>query len=233
MSTTKILIGIGIITGILISVGVYFRLSQPGKEGEVVTAKSEASLTTEPLTDLAKYDFIRESLIRALEASMSAVNKRIDDLSKKQTTTSTGVPPLTTATIVTSSAPAATTTPTVKTMYIPMGYGGSSVATTDFESIGATEIAINPSDYPGYKQMVFEANLRIFQGNGQGSARIYNKTDGTAVLNSLVSTTSQDYATKTSSGFTLTGGSKTYVVQLKSTTGYSVDLQLTRLRIDF
>lgn len=233
MSTSaKILIAVGILAGVVISVGVYLRMSMPTKDNPASAAVVSDPLTTsqQPLTDVAKYDFIRASLIQALEASMAAVNKRIDDLAKKQTTNTTGVTALTTTTVPVT--PAASTTSAIKTLYIPLGYGGSSTRTTDFESIGATEIAINPSNYPGYKQMVFEANMRIFQGNGKGEARIFNKTDGTAILNSLVSTTSQDYSTQTSGGFTLPGN-KTYVVQLKSSTGYAVDLQLTRLRIDF
>ena len=81
--------------------------------------------------------------------------------------------------------------------------------------------------------MVLEVNFRIFQGNGTGEVRLFNKTDGTGVTNSSLSTTSQDYSTKTSSGFTLAGGSKTYTVQVKSSTGYSVDLQWSRIKVEF
>ena len=94
------------------------------------------------------------------------------------------------------------------------------------------KVIIDTANYPGYKSMTLEVNFRIFQ-NGTGYVRFANKTDGTSYANSELSTTSNDYATKSSGTFTITSGSKTYVVQAKSTTGYSVDLQWSRIRVDF
>ncbi len=170
----------------------------------------------------------KAEILRIIEATVSAVNKRIDSVAGKQQTQPVSL-------IQSSSAPSSITAPTTgaKSNYIPVGYGGSGTASSDFGNITGQEVTISTADYPGYKQMVFEASFRIFQGNGTGEVRLFNKTDGTAVLNSTLSTTSQDYATKTSTGFTISGGSKTYVVQAKSSTGYSVDLQLTRIRVDF
>lgn len=159
-----------------------------------------------------------------IDSALEPLKKQIDDLSKQKSTTT-----------VVTQAPAAQTSSSSspKTLYIPIGYGGSGSSTTDFATVLGHEVTINSADYSGYKQMVFEPNFRIFQGNGKGEVRLYNKTDGTAVLPSVLSTTSQDYSTKTSSGFTLSGGSKTYTVQTKSSTGYAVDLQLTRVRVEF
>lgn len=231
---SKTLILVGVLVAVLVGIAVFVNRTMMARI-EVPEESPTTSLNTPvtKTTDVSQYDFLEQRYVRILEASLSAINKRIDELAKKQTTVSTVNPNVYTV-VTASTAPAAsTTTSNIKTLYIPMGYGGSSSATSDFESISSTEISINPNDYPGYKKMVFEANFRIFQGNGTGEARILNKTDGTAVLASSVSTNSQDYSTKTSNGFTLPGGSKTYVVQLKSTTGYSVDLQLTRIRVDF
>lgn len=170
----------------------------------------------------------KSELLDILDTSISAVNKRIDDLARKQQTTpltNQTQPPPTQTTTTTSSGP--------KVSYIPIGNTGSGASSTDFVSLSGHEVTIDPAKYPGYKQMVLEANFRIFQGNGLAEVRLFNKTDGGAILGSLVSTTSQDYTTKASGGFTLASGSKTYTVQVKSTTGYSVDLQTTRIRVDF
>lgn len=167
----------------------------------------------------------RDEFLSILEASVSAINLKIDNLSKKVSSQPTTTQPVTSTTTTSSSG--------AKTVYIPIGYGGSGSSSTDFGTVSGHEVTIDPGSYSGYKQMIFEASFRIFQGNGTAEVRLYNKTDGTAILNSNLSTTSQDYVNKTSNGFTIAPGSKTYVVQVKSSTGYSVDLQLTRIKVDF
>lgn len=170
----------------------------------------------------------RGELLEILESSISAVNKRIDELPKVSQTT-----PVTNQTQSSSTQTTTTSSTGPKVAYIPVGNTGSGNSSTDFSSVSGHEVTIDTGSYPGYKQMVLEANFRMFQGNGTGEVRFYNKTDGTAVTNSTLSTTSQDYATKTSSGFSIASGSKTYTVQVKSSTGYSVDLQWSRIRVDF
>ena len=170
----------------------------------------------------------RDEFLEILEASISAVNKRIDELPKVSQTT-----PVTNQTQSATTQVTTTSSTGPKTSYIPVGNSGSGTSSTDFSSVSGHEVTIDTGSYPGYKQMVLEANFRIFQGNGTGEVRLFNKTDGTAVINSTLSTTSQDYSTKTSSGFNISSGSKTYTVQVKSTTGYSVDLQWSRIRVDF
>ena len=203
------------------------QISLPGSLTQTDTGSKELpkELVTEP--SLSKDEFIRilEASVSALNEKISSTNKKIDDLSKQVSAQPVSSTAITTSTTTTSSGP--------KTLYIPIGYGGSGTSSSDFGTIIGQEVTINVFDYPGYRQMVFEANFRIFQGNGEAQVRLFNKTDGTAVSGSGISSTSQDYSTKTSGGFTLPGGSKTYTVQTKSTTGYSVDLQLTRIRIDF
>lgn len=171
----------------------------------------------------------REEFLEILESSISAVNKRIDELPKvSQTnpvTNNTQSASTQTTTTSSSSGP--------KVAYIPVGNAGSGTSSTDFSSVSGHEVTIDTGSYTGYKQMVLETNFRIFQGNGTGEVRLFNKTDGTGIIGSTLSTTSQDYATKTSSGFTIASGSKTYTVQVKSSTGYSVDLQWSRIRVDF
>lgn len=116
--------------------------------------------------------------------------------------------------------------------YIPLGSTGSSQA-LDWTSLATFEAEINSDDYTGYSSMYLEVNMRSFQGNGKAFARLSNKTDGTAVGNSEVSTTSSDYTTLTSSGFKLLGGKKTYRLQLKTLTGYAADVQFARIKVTF
>lgn len=226
-----------IFAAIVASVVVVFLILVRMKVSQVTPVSQASKSVGQKLADVtgnfgakeipAEVPFTKAELLKVLEASISAVNKRIDAVAGKQQTQPVSL-------LQASSAPAAPTITTgPKSIYIPVGYGGSGTVSSDFGTITGQEVTINTADYPGYKQMVFEASFRIFQGNGTGEVRLFNKTDGTGVLNSTLSTTSQDYTTKTSSGFTLTGGSKTYVVQAKSSTGYSVDLQLTRIRVDF
>jgi len=170
----------------------------------------------------------KDEFLEILEASISAVNKRIEALPKVNQTQ-----PVTNQTSSSQTTTTSTTSTGPKVAYIPVGNSGSGTSSTDFSSVSGHEITMDTGSYPGYKQMVLEVNFRIFQGNGTGEVRLYNKTDGTGIIGSTLSTTSQDYATKTSSGFTLASGSKTYTVQVKSSTGYSVDLQWSRIRVDF
>lgn len=190
---------------------------------EATSSKVDLSKSMEQDIVTANQDTGFQTSMSALEDKIKTLEKKIDELSKKQTTQP----------VVSTQTTTPTTQVGAKSVYIPIGYGGSGSSSTDFGTVSGHEVTIDPASYSGYKQMVFETSFRIFQGNGTGEVRLFNKTDGTAILGSVVSTTSQDYSSKTSSGFTLPGGSKTYTVQTKSSTGYSVDLQLTRVRVDF
>ena len=216
-------------TGVLIAIvaGLIFGLSKLNVSPKVEQVKEKVGETiTQPRELPAEPSLSKSEVQSMIDSSLQSLQKQIDDLSRLKSVAPVVVqPPVSSSQTTSSSGP--------KTLYIPIGYGGSGTSSTDFGTVSGHEVSINPSDYPGYKQMVFEASFRIFQGNGKGEVRLFNKTDGTAVLSSVVSTTSQDYSSKTSSGFTLPGGSKTYTVQAKSSTGYAVDLQLTRVRVDY
>jgi hypothetical protein len=179
--------------------------------------------STESKTSLASSSLTKGEMLQILEASVSALQLQITALKRSS--------PVTPITNLTQTTPPTNSGP--KIAYIPIGYGGSGASSSDFVSVSGQEVIIDPSSYPGYKQMVLEANFRVFQGNGTGYVRLFNKTDGTSITSSQISTTSQDYSTQASSGFSLPSGSKTYDVQVKSTTGYSVDLQLAHIRVDF
>ena len=154
-----------------------------------------------------------EARVKTLETSMVDLVTRVTALEQKSTTI--------TSTTSTSKAPS----------YIPLGWVASSNSTS-WVSISGQEFTINTADYPGYTSMEFEISLRIFQ-NGQAFARLEDKSAGTSILASEVSTTAQTYTWLTSSKFQLPAGSKTYRLQLKSLTGYSADVQNARIKVNF
>lgn len=224
----------GVVLGLAAGVGavMFFSRESVKTANQTVTEKLAEASSTGP-TNIDQYDFLRSEFEKILEASFSAINakidstnKRIDDLSKTKTSAVTTIQPSTSTTTTATSVGA-------KSVYIPIGTGGSSTSTTGYESIGVQEVTIDTANYPGYKSMVFEAYLRIYQGNGTAFARLQNKTDGTAISGTEISSTSQDFGIISSGTFTLPSGSKKYTVQLKTSTGYSADLQTARIRVDF
>ena len=221
--------GIAVLVGILIAILARFNVVNVNQSVKKVIPTELGDFKTSSPREVPKEPSLtRAELADIIEASLSAVNKRIDDLAKNKQTlpVSSQITPTTAPTTSTSTSSGP------KVSYIPIGYTGSGTYSSDFGAISGYETTIDPANYPGYKKMVLEANFRIFQ-NGTAAVRLFNKTDGVAIINSDLSTTSQSYTTVTSSGFTLAGGSKTYTIQVKSTTGYAVELQWARLRVDF
>lgn len=229
MSKTVLLLG-GLIMALVASIGIFARiaLSPDAKKslGSVIPKElPETGTNTFPREVPSDVPLTKKELLKILEASISAVNKKVDAITQRQPVSALSTAtPAPTSTTTTTSAP--------KTYYIPIGNGGSVASQTE-TAVTGHEVTIDAGNYAGYKQMVLEANFRIFQGQGTAEVKLFNKTDGTTILNSSVSTTSEDYVTKTSSGFTLPSSSKVYVIQAKSSTAYFVDLQWTRVRVDF
>jgi hypothetical protein len=208
-------------------------LSDKGESDSLTAFSATSSTDSASETSLAlptPKDSSVSERVKTLEASVDILNKKVDALTLNLSRIAGP-----SASPVTTPNPTTTTTSsnTAKSIYIPIGFGGSSTATSDFESIGSQEVTIDSGNYSGYKQAVLEVNFRIKDSNGTGEARLFNATDGTALLGSVVSTTSSTFATKSSGAFNLSSGSKKYTLQLKSTTGYSVDVQLARIRIDY
>lgn len=154
-----------------------------------------------------------ESRVKALETTVADLQLRVNRLS----------PP----------APVSSQPSLKVPIYIPLGWYGAATSYTDWSTLSPQQIAINTADYPGYSNMQFEANLRVFQGNGIAYARLYDQDDKTAIADSTVSTSSQDYTWLSSSAFRLPGGQRNYVLQLKTSTGYEASLQNARIRINF
>ncbi len=115
------------------------------------------------------------------------------------------------------------------TVYIPLGSGGQISSSTDWISLNTFQASVDPSQYPGYKSMQLEVNLRLNQPGGTLYARIYS---GSSVDSSQVSTTSTSSSLQTSSTFTLSG-SKTYTLQAKSSDGTQAFIDNARIKVNF
>jgi hypothetical protein len=118
------------------------------------------------------------------------------------------------------------------TVFIPIGIGGSSTG-TDWTVINTQEIEIDTSEIPGYLAAFLTVELKVKDGNGKAFARLFNVTDNTPIYSSEVSVSNSDFTPITSGSFTLATGKKKYRLQLKSLTGYQVDVQLSKLKISF
>jgi len=154
--------------------------------------------------------------LKTLEASISAVNKKIAEVEKKIPTSTT------------------TQSTGAKVAYLPIGVSGASTSLTDFETItSGQEIYLDPVDFPGYKNMRLQAYIKVLSGNGKTFARLYNPTDGLAILDSEISTTNENFTLVESGTFRLPSGKKLYKIQLKSLTGYEASVQLARIKVEF
>lgn len=124
-----------------------------------------------------------------------------------------------------------TTTGAKTPLYIPFGSGGSSSA-SDWNSIANYQISLDPADYPGYSSMQMEVNIKLPDLVGTAYARLYNSTNSTAISNEL-STTSGNFVWLNTNTFTLPSGSKTYQLQLKSSSGKTIEVQSARLKVNY
>ncbi len=128
-----------------------------------------------------------------------------------------------------SSAPAASSAKS--TIYIPLGSGGT-VQSVDWTPLNTFQISLDPSQYPGYSSMQLEINMRLVQPGGTLYARLYNNSSS-SVTSSEVSSTSTNSSVYSSSKFSLPTGSKTYVLQAKTSDGSQAFLDYARIRVNF
>src|SRR5258708_2517917 len=117
-------------------------------------------------------------------------------------------------------------------LYIPLGSGAAS-SSLSWETSDAVQVTIDPSQYPGYSSMQLEMGLRVYQGNGQAFARLYDVDDSQAIFNSDVNSANQDYTWVSSNSFRLPAGSEKYKLQLYTNTTYEASEQNARIKVNF
>ncbi len=129
-------------------------------------------------------------------------------------------------------APAQTASSQQSVVYIPLGSGGGPWANKDWYSTPEYQVLLDPANYPGYKGMYLEVTYKLSEQTGTGSVRLYNSTDN-SVTSGQVDTTSSSFGLYTSSSFKLPTGSKNYALQVKSTDGKNLFIQIARIRVNF
>ena len=152
-----------------------------------------------------------ENRIKILETSVLDIQTRIKALEAAKTTS---------------------TTTSTSDSFIPLNWSGATTS-TDWNSITSQVISINPADYPGYKSMKFEVQLKLSGTGGRGYARLFNQDDNTAVTLSEASS-GEAVSTWVSSGsFTLPNIRKSYYLQIKSTNTYETQVQNAQIRVSY
>lgn len=150
------------------------------------------------------------SAVDSLSASVTELKARVSALEKNPTSGSSG-----------QSA-----------VYIPLGSGGGPWNNQDWYSLNEYQVALDPANYPGYSGMSLEGVFRLTSAVGTASLRLYNSTDGSAI-SPEISTTSTTSSLKTSASFKLPAGSKTYILQVKSSQNQDVLIQSARIKVSF
>lgn len=153
--------------------------------------------------------------LSSLQASLSALQARIEDLETSEP-------------LLSSPAPAAISSN--QTAFQPQNIylGSAYTISTDWVDTPAA-VQLNAGDYPGDVHAVFEANLSIV--GGEVWARLKNKTTGAILSVTEIFNNSAIAVWKSSGNWQLHSGNNNYVVQLKSSSGETANLSSARIRI--
>ncbi len=181
---------------------------------EVPKTLPVATVTPSPLpSPVASSMPFSNTRLNNIEASLTDLTARISALEK--------------------STPASNVSSSRAPLYIPMGSTNTSWTNNDWTVLNEFQTIVNPDDYSGYSSMQLEVNLRLVDSLSTGYARLYNVNDSSAVSLSDISSTSSAFNLKSSSAFKLSGGSKTYKLQIKSPDRKDLFIQSARIKINF
>lgn len=114
--------------------------------------------------------------------------------------------------------------------YIPIP-GSGNTANTVWTDLAGTEFSFSVSDYVGFKEAYFEANIKLFNGNGIGYVRLYDITNSRAVDGSEISTSSQISTAVSSGKVSLWLGNNRFKIQARSLTADTTYFESGRLKI--
>lgn len=119
-------------------------------------------------------------------------------------------------------------TQTITYVAIP---GSGSSQKTDWENLAGTEFYFNPADYPGLKDVYFEANIKLFNGNGMAYVRLFDNNHGIGVQGSDAQTNSQSNGIVVSGRVSFWAGNNLIKVQAKTLTADTTVFSSGRLKI--
>lgn len=109
--------------------------------------------------------------------------------------------------------------------------GSGESSSNAWAGVGSSDFYFNPDDYPGLIEAYFEANLKLFNGNGRAFVRLIDVSRGIAVQGSEASTTSQAGQIVESGKLSFWGGKSLYRVELRSLTADSAVFGSGRIRV--
>lgn len=118
------------------------------------------------------------------------------------------------------------------TAYAPIP-GSGSVSTLTWQNIPGTDFYFNTADYPRSFEARFEANFRLFNGNGVAFVRLFDATVGIEVWGSEVRSSSQSFTTVVSPPLTFRPGEHLYLVQAKTLTADTTVFNSGRLKVTY
>jgi hypothetical protein len=116
------------------------------------------------------------------------------------------------------------------TTYLPIS-GNSQSTSNIWENLYGTEFNFDTGDYPNLKEAYFEANIKLFNGNGLAYVRLFDTTAGIEVWGSEVTSQNQNYMVVVSGKLTLRSGNHLYRVQAKSLTADTAVFNYGRLKL--
>lgn len=128
------------------------------------------------------------------------------------------------------NTPAAISKKTKHISYLPIT-GNFSLLSYTWANVPTSQFYFDTADYPGLKGIVFEANLKLLNGNGLAKAQLYDITHSVALPGSQVQTASQQDQIIASSPVTFLSGKNLIQVQIQSLTADTTVFNSGRLII--
>lgn len=109
--------------------------------------------------------------------------------------------------------------------------GSGNTLNNEWTDLSGTDFYFDTKDYPGLVEVYFEANVKLFNGNGKAYFRLYDSNNGVGVQGSDIETQSQISSLNTSGKVTFWAGKNKIRVQAKSLTADTAVFESGRLRI--
>lgn len=119
-----------------------------------------------------------------------------------------------------------------KVAFVPLGAEGV-ISSISFTDIIPSEFYFDLENYPGAKEVRFEAYIMALNPGTKIYARLYDQTNKRGVDLSDIQTSSGTYERQESSGIVIWRGNNKYTIQLRSVNGTQVQLKDAKLKIIF
>ncbi len=188
---------------------------------QLIVKNAQETVAVDNSEDLAQSkDFISISEQDQLEASISALAARLEQVEKNQKTIQNQI-------ATSASAQSKSTIPafTKETLFL----GSASTNNREWSETGL-EIGINSAHYPAGVTVKLEASLSII--GGEAWVRMKNKSTGAIISLSEISHNTNAATWKLSPSFALHNGGHTYVLEARSTSGETANISGARLIIE-